>query len=137
MMTSQQARACLLDKIGPEWPKCKAVPTKLKVALCEAIWREGGSPTIARTSSLLGVSYRAVQPGVMAWHRRLDTSPFVLQTPASQQQNLDYLIKIVSPAVASAPVRVWIPFIPGGGRFPVARFWPIWHKFATGRYEIP
>ena len=117
MMTSQQARAGLLDKIGPEWPKCKAVPTKLMVALCEAIWREGGSPTIARTSSLLGVSYRAVQPGVMAWHRRLDTSPFVLQTRASQQQNLDYLIKIVSPAVASAPRTCLDPLHPG--RWPV------------------
>jgi hypothetical protein len=85
--------------------------------LCEAIWREGGSPTIARLASLVGLSVRAVQPGVMAWRRRLVTSPFDLQTPASQQQNLDYLIRMVSPAIASAPRTCLDPVHPE--RWPV------------------
>jgi len=103
MMTSQEAATHLLAEIGPEWPRCKSIPTELIVALCEAVWREGGRPTIARLASRLGLSVRAVRLGVMAWHRRVDTSPFDLQTPASQQQNLDYLIRNVSPAIATAP----------------------------------
>jgi hypothetical protein len=49
----------------------------------------------------------------MAWHRRIDTSIFDLQTPASQQQNLDYLIRNVSPAIATAPRTCLDPLHPG------------------------
>jgi len=117
MMTSQEARAHLVSEIGPDWPQCKAVPTELIVPLCEAFWREGGRPTIARVASLLGLSVRAVQAGVIAWRRRVDTSPFDVQTPASQQQNLEYLMAMISPAVASAPRTCRDPHHPG--RWPV------------------
>ena len=113
MMTSQEATARLLAEIGPDWPRCKAVPTELIVTLGEAVWREGGSPTIACLASLLDLSVRAVQPGVIAWRRRVDTSPFDLQTPASQHRNLDYLTRMVSPAVASAPRTCLDPLHPG------------------------
>jgi hypothetical protein len=113
MMTSQEVATRLLGEIGPEWPQCKPIPTELIVALCEAIWREGGRPTITRLASLLGLSVRAVRPGVMAWHQRVDTSPFDLQTPTSQQQNLDYLIRNVSPAIATAPRTCLDPLHPG------------------------
>ena len=117
MMTSQEATARLLAEIGPDWPRCKAVPTELIVTLGEAVWREGGNPTIACLASLLDLSVRAVQPGVIAWRRRVDTSPFDLQTPASQQRNLDYLTRMVSRAVASAPRTCLDPLHPG--RWPV------------------
>jgi hypothetical protein len=117
MVTSQEATRRLLSEIGPEWPRCKPVPTELIVALCEALWREGGSPTVARLASHLDLSVRAVRPGVLAWRRRVDTSTFEVQTPASQQRNLDYLIRIVSPAIATAPRTCLDPLHPG--RWPV------------------
>ena len=113
MMTSEEARAHLVTEIGPEWPQCKAIPTELMVTLCDAIWREGGRPTIACVASVLGLSVLAVHPGVIAWRRRVDTSPFDAQTSASQQQNLDYLIAMVSPAIASAPRTCLDPHHPG------------------------
>ena len=73
-MTFQRATKCLLAKIGPHWPRCKPVPTELTVALCEAVWREGGSPTVGRLASHLSLSVRAVRPGVIAWRRRVNTS---------------------------------------------------------------
>ena len=113
MMTSQEAATRALAEIGPEWPQCKPIPTELIVALCEAVWREGGRPTIARLASRLSVSIRTVRLGVMAWHQRVDTSTFDLQTPASQQQNLDYLIRNVSPVIATAPRTCLDPLHPG------------------------
>src|ERR1017187_5441671 len=112
MMTFQRATKCLLAKIGPHWPRCKPVPTELTVALCEAVWREGGSPTVARLASHLSLSVRAVRPGVIAWRRRVNTSPVSMQTPASQEQNLDYLIRLVSPAIATAPRTCLDPLHP-------------------------
>jgi hypothetical protein len=113
MMTSQEAATRLLAEIGADWPRCKPIPTEPIVTLCEAVWREGGRPTITRLASRLGLSVRAVRLGVMAWHRRVDTSIFDLQTPASQQQNLDYLIRNVSPAIATAPRTYLDPLYPG------------------------
>jgi hypothetical protein len=56
---------------------------------------------VARLASRLDLSVRAVRPGVLAWRGRVDTSTFEVQTPASQQRNLDYLIRIVSPGRCS------------------------------------
>jgi hypothetical protein len=113
MMTSQEATTRLLAEIGPDWPRCKPIPTELVVVLCEAVWREGGQPTIARIASRLDLSVRAVRLGVMTWCQRVDTSPFDLQTPASQQRNLDYLLRYVSPAIATAPRTCLDPLHPG------------------------
>jgi hypothetical protein len=104
--------------LGLTWPRNRSLPNEVVAEICEALWQEGISPNRRIVQQRMPVwNDHAFGTGIVAWRRKKGLPEQGTHVHCALPTNLRELAKIISPAMASAPLTSYDPS--GDGRWQV------------------
>lgn len=117
-MTSNEIALRIQAELGPTWPRDRPLPNEVVGEICEALWQEGVNPNRRIVQQRMPVwNEHAYGPGIVAWRKKKGLSEQGIRVRYTLPTNLSELAKIISPAIARAPLTSYDPA--GDGRWQV------------------
>ena len=117
-MTSIDIALRIQADLGLTWPRNRSLPNEVVAEICEALWQEGISPNRRIVQQGMPVwNDHAFGTGIVAWRRKKGLPEQGTHVRCALPTNLRELAKIISPAMASAPLTSYDPS--GDGRWQV------------------
>ena len=104
-------------------PRNRPLPNEAVAEICEALWQEGINPNRRIVQQRMPVwNDHAFGPGIVAWRKQKGLSEQGTRVGYALPTNLSELAKIISPAIARAPLTSYDPAGHGRWRFTPAMF---------------
>lgn len=104
-MTSDDIALRIQADLAPTWPRNRPLPHRVVAEICEALWQEGISPNRRIVQQRMPVwNDHAFGPGIVAWRKEKGLPEQGISVPYALPTNLSELAKIISPAIARAPL---------------------------------
>ncbi len=117
-MTSADIAFRIQADLAPTWPRNRPLPSEVVAEICEALWQEGINPNRRIVQQRMPLwNDHAFGPGIVAWRKKKGLSEQGTRVGYALATNLSELAKIISPAIARAPLTSYDPV--GDGRWPV------------------
>ncbi len=109
-MTIEESVAAIRQCTATDWPKSKPVPNDLVIALCDALWEDGGYPQIKLIRNYVpNLHVRALGKGFHEWRRVRGLHIHYPRWANPHIGGTAPLTRMLSPAVAHAPLTCLDP----------------------------
>ncbi len=121
-MTSADIAFRIQADLGLTWPRNRPIPNEAVAEICEALWQEGINPNRRIVQQRMPVwNDHAFGPGIVAWRKQKGLSEQGTRVGYALPTNLSELSKVISPAIAGAPLTSYDPASDGRWQVPPVR----------------